>query len=68
MAYNLIQKNMDVHTVQRIIQSQYHHLSEGQFQFDDLVVCLKKYSAPFVVAISEDATRIIARSEYDKKN
>lgn len=71
MAYNLIQKNMEsalpsLRTVQRIIQSQYHHLSEGQFQFNELVVHLTKHNAPFAVAISEDATRIIARVEYDK--
>ena len=72
MAYNLIQKNMEsalpsLRTIQRIIHSQYHHLSEGQFQFDELVRHLTKYNAPFVVAISEDATRIIARVEYNKE-
>ena len=71
MAYNLIQKNLEsalpsLCTVQRIIQSQSGYLSEGQFQFDELVRHLTKYNAPFVVAISEDATRIVARVEYDK--
>ena len=54
-------------TVQRIIHSQYHHLSERQFQFDELVRQLTKYNSRFVVAISEDATRLIDRVEYDKE-
>ena len=73
MAYNMIQKNMEdalpsLRTVQRTIHSEYHPLSEGQFQFDGLVNHLNKYNAPFVVAISEDATRVIARVEYDREN
>ena len=54
-------------TVQRAIQSPYHSLSEAQFCFDALVNHLKKYNAPFFVAISEDATRIISRVEYDQE-
>ena len=48
-------------TVQRMIHAEYHAISEGQLQIDELVMHLTKYKAPFVVAISEDATRIIAR-------
>jgi len=41
MAYNLVHRNMpaalpSLRTVQGAIRSQYHHLSEGQFQFDEL--------------------------------
>ena len=73
MAYSMIQKNMEhalpsLRTVQRAIHSEYHPLLEGQFQFDGLVNYLNKYNAPFVVAISEDATRVIARVEYDREN
>jgi len=72
MAYNFIQKNMEnalpsLRTVQRIIHSQYHSLSEGEFQFDELVKHLKKYEAPLVISVCEDATRITARIEYDKE-
>ena len=73
MAYNLIQKNMEdalpsLRTVQRTIRSEYYPLSEAQFQFDGLVSHLNKYNAPFVIAISEDATRVVARVEYDREN
>jgi len=72
MAYNFIQKNMEnalpsLRTVQRIIKAQYHSLSEGEFQFDGLVQHLTKYKAPLVISVSEDATRITARVEYDKE-
>ena len=72
MAYNLIHKIMEtalpsLRTVQRAIQSEYHSLSEAQFCFDASVNHLKKYDAPFFVAISEDATRIISRVEYDQE-
>ena len=54
-------------TVQESIHAEYHPLSEGQFQFDDLVGYLKKFDAPLVIAISEDATRVISRVEYDSE-
>ena len=70
MAYNLIHQNMPtalplLQTVQRMIHAEYHPISEGQLQFNELITHLTKYKAPFVVAISEDATCIIARVEYD---
>ena len=73
MAYNLIQKNMEdaipsLRIVQRMIQSEYYPLSEAQFQFDGLVNHLDEYNSPFFVAISEDATRVVARVEYDHEN
>ena len=63
MAYNLIHQNMptalpSLRTVQWMIHAEYHAISEGQLQIDELVMHLTKYKAPFVVAISEDATRI----------
>ena len=72
MAYNFIHKNMEnalpsLRSVQRTIRSEYHPLSEAQFQFDALVNHLTKYNAPFVIAISEDATRIVSRVEYDRE-
>ena len=69
MAYNFIHSNIPVaipslRTVQRVLQSDYHMLSEGEFQFDELVNHLRRYNAPPLVSISEDATRIISRIEY----
>ena len=51
-------------TVQESIHAEYHPLSEKQFQFDDL---FGKFAAPLVMAISEDATRVISRVEYDSE-
>ena len=72
MAYSFVQQNMPsalpcLCTVQESIHAEYRPLSEGQFRFDDLVVYLKKFDAPLVIAISEDATRVIGRVEYDSE-
>ena len=50
--------------MQSLIFSQYH-IREVEFQFDGLQSYLKKHNAPSVVALAEDATRIINRIEYD---
>jgi len=70
MAYNLVHKNMptallSLRTVQGAIHSQYHRISEGQFQFDELATFLSKHNAPNVAAISEDATRPLGRVDFD---
>lgn len=73
MAYNLLHQNMptalpSLRTIQRQVYSEYHHISEGELQFDGLASHLTKHKAPFVVSISEDATRIISRVEYDRES
>lgn len=52
-------------TIQRQIHSEYHHI---KLQFDGLVSHLTKHKVPFVVFISQDATRIISRVEYDDES
>ena len=69
-AYNFLHENMpqalpSLRTVQRIVQSDYRHIGEGEYRFDDLVAHLESYGAKKVVAIAEDATRVIARADYD---
>lgn len=68
--YQLLHKNMpealpSLSTVQREAAKQFNPLSEGEFAFDQLSVHLKAYNAPRIVSISEDATRVITRIEYD---
>ena len=46
-------------TVQNVVHNQYSKVDDGIFRFNELVVHLKKYDAPFLVAIAEDATRIV---------
>ena len=72
-AYNFMYENMphalpSLRTVQRIIHSDYRPISEGEFRFDELVVHLHNFGADKVVAIAEDATRVIARADYDNES
>lgn len=70
MAYEFLQHNMpevlpSLRTVQQIVHSKYSHIEEGIFRFDNLLNYLQKTHAPLVVAIAEDATRIVQKVEYD---
>ncbi len=70
MGYEFIQRNMPqampcLRTVQTTIHSQYKHIREGQYRFDELLDHLEKHNLPKIVTISEDATRIVKRVEYD---
>ena len=70
LAYEFLQQNLpealpSLRTVQRIVSSEYRPLHEGEFRFDELLAHLTSYKAPKVVAIGEDATRVISRVEYD---
>ncbi len=70
MSYEFIQKNLpeafpSLRTVQSLIHSQYSHIEEGQFRFDELLQHIEIYKSPMVVAVAEDATRIIQKVEYD---
>ena len=70
MAYEFIHRNMaealpSLRTVQSLVHSQYSKIEEGVFRFDALVQHLRKYNSPFIVAVAEDATRIVQKVEYD---
>lgn len=72
LAYNFLHRNMPValpclRTVQRIIFEDYRCIGEGEFRLDELKQYLDSYGAPKVVSIGEDATRVIARIEYDNQ-
>ena len=71
--YQLLHKNMpealpSLSTVQREAAKQFNPLSEGEFAFDQLSAYLESYNAPRIVSISEDATRVITRIEYDSNS
>lgn len=71
-AYKFIHGNMpkaipSLRTVQWIIAKEYTPISEGAFRFDELSSHLKSYGAASVIAIGEDATRVISRVEYDNE-
>ena len=69
-AYKLVHANMpealpSLSTVERDAKKRYTVPSEGEFQFDKLVAHLEAYNAERIVTISEDATRVVTRVEYD---
>ena len=69
-AYKLLHANMpealpSLSTVERDAKKRYTVPGEGEFQFDKLVAHLEAYNAERIVSISEDATRVIKRVEYD---
>ena len=71
-AYNFLHRNIPdglpcLRTVQRIIRSEYKSMREGEFLFADLLAHLHSSNADKVLAIAEDATRVIARAEYDSE-
>ena len=71
MAYNFLHNNLpnalpSLRTVQRKVNSEYKVIDEGTLRFDELDEHLKVHDSPPFVAIGEDATRLIARVDYDK--
>ncbi len=63
--YNLPQALPSLRTVQSTVQSKYKHIHEGSFRFNDLADYLTAHNLPRLVTISEDATRIMKRIEYN---
>ena len=72
LAYEFIQHNMkqaltSLRTIQRVLHSEYRTLDEGSFRFDELEKHIELHGCPKIVSIGEDATRIIARVDYDSE-
>ena len=70
LAYEFLQQNMpealpSLRTVQHNVHKEYKPIEEGQFCFDGLVEHIHHYNATNIVAIAEDATRVVARVDYD---
>ncbi len=64
MAYEFIHRNLpealpSLRTVPSLIHSEYSHIEEGKFRFDELLEHLTKHNAPNIVAIAEDAARVL---------
>ena len=54
-------------SVQRLVYTTYTYHMEGVFQFKGLEEHLNLYKATKIVSISEDATQLIGRVDYDKE-
>ena len=70
MAYTFFCQNLPealpcLRTVQRMINSEYCNINEGEFRFDDLLKHINLYKAPKVISVGEDATRLISKVQYD---
>lgn len=72
LAYITIQRNLEcclpsLSSVNRHIASSSCHIIEGILRSDELLIYLNERSLPHAVALSEDATRIVGRVQYDAK-
>lgn len=70
LAYETIQTNLQfslpsLSSISRYIKSANCHVVEGMPRCQELVIYLKERDLPLVVVLSEDATRIVGRPQYD---
>lgn len=70
LAYNTLQQNLkcalpSLPSINRYIQSSNCKIFEGIPRIDELYVYLTSRNLPLAVALSEDATRIIGRIQFD---
>lgn len=70
LAYETIQRNLEcalpsLTSTNRYIKSANCHVVEGILRSEELLLYLKERNLPLVVSLSEDATRIIGRVQYD---
>lgn len=68
--YELLLKNIplplpSLSTVKQEIHKSYKGIAKGCFQFDQLLEHLNTFSAPKVICILEDATRVFSQIEHD---
>lgn len=70
LAYETIQKNLEfslpsLSSINRYIKSANCHVIEGILRCQELAIYLRERDLPLVVVLSEDATRIVGRPQYD---
>lgn len=73
MAYETLYKNLEgalpaLSSANRYIRASNCHTSEGILRCDELCVYLKDRKQPAVVSLSEDATRIVGKVQYDSSS
>lgn len=72
LAYNTIQRNLrlslpSISSTERTIRKSNCHITEGILRTDELWCYLNKRNLPLMVSLSEDATRINGRIQYDSQ-
>ena len=67
LAYSFVHQNMPqaLSSVQRIVHNEYEVMHEDKFRIDQLLNHIDSYKCARVIAIGEDATRLVARVHYD---
>ena len=70
LAYHFLHQNLpqslpSLRTVQRMIHKEYSSITEGEFRFDELLKHIDYCKAPKIIAIGEDATKVVRRVQYD---
>lgn len=72
MAYETIHRNLElaipsISTIDRYIRKKNNPLIEGELRCQQLLNYLEERRLPLIVSLSEDATRISGRPQYDSK-
>lgn len=70
MAYETLYRNLEgalpsLPSANRYVRASNCHMTEGIPRFEELSVYLKKREQPLLVSLSEDATRIVGKIQYD---
>lgn len=72
LSYDTIQRNLpgalpSLSSTNRYVQKMNCRLIEGIPRFDELKLYLEARNLPNIISLSEDATRIVGRVQYDRK-
>lgn len=72
IAYKTLQRNLNIglpsiSRINHFVQNTRNTIVEGVLRSDELLVYLKEKNSPHVVALSEDATNIVDRVEFNSK-
>lgn len=72
LPYQSFQANLQgvlpsIQSVNRYIHKTYTYISEGILRSNELYLYLKERNLPLTISLSEDATRIVGRPQYDRK-
>lgn len=73
LAYETLYKNLDaalpsLSTANRFIRASNSHITEGVIRGQQLRIYLEQRKQPSVVCLSEDATRIVGKVQYDSSS
>lgn len=72
LAYQTLQANLvgaipSLPSVNRYIRASHYHITEGVLRTEELRNYLNERNLPNVVCLSEDATRVVGRVQYDSR-